>query len=674
MPKVLPKTPLPVAAWIVLCTFLNCAGWGLSALHELNLAGYSIAILGGLAAAALWWKRAGGGGFEGFKLQKLARRFRRPFALAFLILAAMSFLAGLLYAPVNYDSLAYRTPRMLNWLAEGRWYWIHTDFARVNTRTCGFEWLSVPFLVFTRTDRWVFLVNIASFLLLPGLVFSTMTRAGVKSRTAWHWMWILPAGYCYVLQAGGVSNDMFSAVYSLAAVDFALRARQSGRAGEAWLSVLAAALLTSAKASNLPLLLPWFIAFLAAWRAWLKRPLMLGALAVPAAACSFLPTIVLNRRYCGDWTGLSAEHITNMIGNCPAWVRLLNNSIVIFLGNIVPPIFPFASAWNRLADRLIPSGFASILQQHFEIGPAHWQLGDLAVEENSGVGFGVTMLLLTSLVAVAIHRRRRPETAAAPVDWLRRWVCITPWVGLAFMLSKLGFSSGTRYLAPFYPLVMMGLLCGSAQSELVRRKWWRACAVAGFGLAMLMVVVTPPRPLWPAGWVMSHYEAGLRASHLGARIFNVYSVYGARAEAFAAVRDSLPDDEKVVGMVTFDDPEASLWRPFGKRRIRHVIESDSASDLQSEGIRYVVVSKEKFSHLYNESFDAWLARMNGKVVSSFVLNLRAGSDPTEWVVVRLSPPDVTGGGKLSRAGASAGHSPATIKSSPPAVPDAKLPA
>ena len=124
----------------------------------------------------------------------------------------------------------------------------------------------------------------------------------------------------------------------------------------------------------------------------------------------------------------------------------------------------------------------------------------------------------------------------------------------------------------------------------------------------MLVVIEPARPLWPAGWLMNHYRDRLQSSHIGLRISKVYSVYATRAEAFAPVRDSLPPDQNVVGMVTFDDPETSMWRPFGKRRIRHVLEGDSAAFLQSEGIQYVLVSKVKFSQLFTEPFEAWLAR------------------------------------------------------------------
>src|SRR6185503_5750714 len=135
MPKSPPQAPLAVAGWIVLCAFLNCAGWLLSAVHQLNLAGYSILMLAGVAAVILWRKQALAGGWSGFRPAKLARRFRRPFPIAFLCLAALAFLGGAIHAPNNYDALAYRQPRILNWLAEGQWHWVHTEFQRLNTRT-----------------------------------------------------------------------------------------------------------------------------------------------------------------------------------------------------------------------------------------------------------------------------------------------------------------------------------------------------------------------------------------------------------------------------------------------------------------------------------------------------------------------------------------------------------
>jgi hypothetical protein len=175
--------PTAISIWVWFCAYLNCVGWTLSVLHQLNAAGYAVALLLGGVAFMAWWKQTSGRISPHISWRKLKRHFRRPFPLAFLILAAMAFLGGALYAPSNYDALAYRLPRILHWLAAGQWQWIHTDFNRLNTRGCDIEWVSAPFIVLLKTDRPLFLINFISFLLLPGLVFSLFTRLGVW--TAW---------------------------------------------------------------------------------------------------------------------------------------------------------------------------------------------------------------------------------------------------------------------------------------------------------------------------------------------------------------------------------------------------------------------------------------------------------------------------------------------------------
>ena len=96
----------------------------------------------------------------------------------------------------------------------------------MNIAATGFEWLSAPLLLFTRTNQFLFLINWASYLMLPGLIFSVFTRLQVRPRVAWWWMWLLASGWCYVLQASSDMNDSFAVIYALASVDFALRAQE----------------------------------------------------------------------------------------------------------------------------------------------------------------------------------------------------------------------------------------------------------------------------------------------------------------------------------------------------------------------------------------------------------------------------------------------------------------
>src|ERR1051325_3316437 len=107
-------------------------------------------------------------------------------------------------------------------------------------------------------------------------------------------MWIVPSRYSFLLQAGSAGNDTFPTVYALAAVDFGCRAWKSRSLNDLWLSGLAAALLVGAKASNLPLLLPWGLLILPLLPLLKNRPLATAAVMLVAALVSFLPTAVLN--------------------------------------------------------------------------------------------------------------------------------------------------------------------------------------------------------------------------------------------------------------------------------------------------------------------------------------------------------------------------------------------
>ena len=167
-----------VRAWILLSTLLVAGGWVLSALHQLNTAGYLTLFALALLAIGWQWRPVVTATREIYHREwpKIWRRRRRPLPFWFFALAVMSLASGLLYVPTNADSNGYRIPRVLHWLAAGQWHWIHTLDSRMNVANCGYEWLMAPLLLFTHTDRLLFLVNWVSYLLLPGLIFSVFGR------------------------------------------------------------------------------------------------------------------------------------------------------------------------------------------------------------------------------------------------------------------------------------------------------------------------------------------------------------------------------------------------------------------------------------------------------------------------------------------------------------------
>ncbi|HXB58709.1 MAG TPA: hypothetical protein VNU95_04055, partial [Candidatus Acidoferrales bacterium] len=343
--------------WLWASAFATLAGWILSAMGQLNRAGYAVAFVIFAVFIILRWRSLGFSS-EQFSLaiRKACRRFRRPLPFCFVALAVLVFVGGAMHPPANYTGLTYRAGRVLQWLSHEHWFWIHTTDYRMNDRACGIEWLSAPIMLFTNSTRGLFLLNFLPFLLLPGLIFSVFVRLGVRGRVARQWMWLLPSSYIFLLQAGGNANDTFPAVYAMAAVYFALRARNSRptseTVGDVWRSILAAALLTGAKASNLPLLLPWAIALLPSFPVLRTKIFGTALVVVVAAAVSFLPSAILNVQYLGDWSGLSIEREGMNMKN--PLVGIWGNSFLLVLDNFTPPLFPFATWWNNHALTVLP--------------------------------------------------------------------------------------------------------------------------------------------------------------------------------------------------------------------------------------------------------------------------------------------------------------------------------
>ena len=622
--------PGAVRIWVWICAYLNGAGWALSAVHQLTAAGYAVALLIGMAVLCAWKLKTSGAAFPRVRWRKYRCRFRRPFPLAFLILAAMAFLGGVLYAPSNYDALSYRIPRVLHWLAVGQWHWIHTIFPCLNTRSCGIEWVSAPVIALLKTARPLFLINMISFLLLPGLVFSVFTRLGVRRQVAWPWMWIVPTGYGLLLQAGSLGNDLFGATFALAAVDFALRAKVSRSAHDFFASVLAAAMMTSAKTGNLPLLLPWAVAIFPSIKLVFRWPLKTSAVCALAIFASALPTMVLNGKFCGDWSGEAPETVG--LKNDPAF-QAGANTVLLTIENFVPPVFPLAEKWNQTMERVIPPELGTRLQQTIMRPDCQLQLDEMQIEENAGLGFGVSILLLISVAATMfVKRRSRPTTAWA--TW-QTCVRLAPLVSLVALMTQSHRSIIGRLMVSYYALLLPPFLACAGHERLVKKGWWRAAVFAVLFMAAGLLIVSPARPLFPVLTILGKIQTRVPDSKLLSRVEEVYLVYRERPDAFAPVRAILPPDAGILGMVTSEDPETSLWYPFGSRRIEHVCPEDTAADLKRQGIKYVLARGGMFGESFGGSRDDWLKRMNAQVVWKIPLNLRASRGALDWYLVKL---------------------------------------
>ena len=153
-------------------------------------------------------------------------------------------------------------------------------------------------------------------------------------------------------------------------------------------------------------------------------------------------------------------------------------------------------------------------------------------------------------------------------------------------------------------------------------------------MAVPVLVLTPGRPLWPAQTVLSRLAARKPDQPLLKRALTVYTVYGGRSDPLAEVRTLLPQGLSVVGfMGTPDDIDMSLWRPFGSRRVEHILLSDSRDEIRRRQIQYAVVGGLNLEE-HNTSLEDWQKRTGAELVGSVMATTLASKGPHPWYVVR----------------------------------------
>lgn len=624
-----------VKIWLWASVFASVAGWTLSLFGQLNWIGY-LAIMGVGGFVLLQAVARGAIKFPSPRgcWPKLHQRCSRPFPLIFLALAILVLLGGLLYPPTNHTGLSYRIPRVLHWLGAGEWHWIYAPNHRMNTRACGIEWLSTPLLLFLKSDRGLFLLNFFPFLLLPGLTFSVLTRFGVRARVAWQWMWLLPTGHVFLLQAGSAGNDAYPAIYALAAVDFALRAWTSRRVTDLWHSLLAIALLNGAKASNLPLTLVWLVIVFPLWRLLRQQPLGTARIAALALIVSFLPTAALNVSHCGDWSGLSLERPGMNMKN--PFVGVGGNTVFLLLNNFCPPFFPLAGWWNQHILQHVPGFLLRPLLANFEEG-FHF-LWELPTEDWAGIGPGISLLLAVAAWWTLKGMRQRDNRASSRLGIsprLLRFAWWSPWIGLLAYCAKSGMVTPARLIAPYYPLLLPLLLVGAGQSVLVRTRGWRWLCSLVFLTAFAVLIVTPARPLWPAQTILKRAVAAQPDSRLLNRALTTYTVYSQRSDPHAEVRAQLPAGLQVIGFLGGpDDLEISFWRPYGTRRVEAIALEAPPEEIRQRKIEYAVVSG-LFLELQRATFAEWSARTRAELIAQTNVTLSVSIGPKPWYVVRF---------------------------------------
>lgn len=632
--------PFCLEIWLLYAATCSAAGWILSYFRILNPPAYLA--LHALFITSIWffYRTPLQKFFHLGTLHKIKARFfparrsyenslslRRLLPASFFLVAFLALLAGSIYSPNNFDALTYRLPRVLCWLQDNGWSWLHTINVRLNNRATGFEWLIAPQLSLLHTDRLLFLLNYFSFLLLPGLLFCLLRECRAQARTAWLWMWLFPTGYGYLLQSSSICNDAFATVYALSATTLGLRFSHHRKTRDLLFCLLSCALLTGAKASNLPLLLPVFLLLIFSWKSVLHAWRSILAITPPLVFASLIPVAYLNWKNCGDWTGTRLE-TSRFVST--AWIGIVGNFGQTLAQNFSPPVLPNARALDSALQSLLPSFIREPLRLDFE-GGFTFGLGELPTEA-SGLGFGVSLCLLVALIMSLNQWPLFWRTCNLPI----RFFLITGPLSLIWFFTKTAIAGISRVVLPYFPIALAFILAASNWPRLHRSRFFRLTVLLNLFLAILTIVIDPSRPLWPAQTVLSHSTSSPLIEKLRNRALSVYANYGSRSDVFASLRQLLPPNVSEIGFFNGgDDPISSLWKPYGSLIVREVTPKDNLASLQARGLHYIFAGERGLRENLPQTIEQWTTNLHASVVATTILYPAVSRGAEVWVLILI---------------------------------------
>jgi hypothetical protein len=350
-----------------------------------------------------------------------------------------------------------------------------------------------------------------------------------------------------------------------------------------------------------------------------------------AAGISFLPTAVLNQLRAGQWAG-DANHSTGVQISNPI-AGILGNTLQLGVNTILPPIFPSAQNWNSTVVPII-----------MEEWPVAWlksqfprlalDTRELAAEESAGLGSGIALLWTTLLLVYAISKRgvgmpragqRRPRLSLA-------WgILAAGLIAFGVFFAKLGSEGGPRLLTPYYPILLFAVLLFVGAKHPLRQRWWRLTTYAVSLIPIIVLIIQPARPLFPVSLVVRSLPRGGAIGSPSRRIISVYQTYQARADVLAPVRDLLPGSVREIGFIGMeDDPEPSLWQPFGQRTVRDIVNPMDVSSLPD----FVSVSESWLKEQTGQRLEDWAKVVGMERVGCVKITLKIRNGDQNWCVYR----------------------------------------
>ena len=613
--------------WIIWVAWSCAAGWGLSAFGALHTVGYLSSLPVLIIAGTLFWRQTAPPYPRHHTNAKWLRRLTSSYALtAWGVIAALVFIGAIAHAPSNYDGVNYRLPRLLFWLQENRWHWIEGLDHRQNVSGMGHEWMIAPFIAITRSDRALFLINFIPFLLLPGLFFSAARGMGMRLRVAKWWMWVWPMAYGITLQAGSIGNDLFPAALALASLAFASEAKRSRPALCLFFSALAAAAATGAKSTTLPLGLPlgiywcWVASSTLSPRDIIKVTFAAIPLAIP---CSFLPLAIACLHHTGHWSGDPCKRSGAQAKH--PFAGIIGNSIEIGCGLLQPPILPPSKKINKTIEEAVED---EPWYQWTKKGNPRFQFntgGEVPIEEYSGAGIGITLLLLTAVVLRQLDRKRHAN-ACSTLQWV---MLISTLVALLAFMSKMGTGGIARLSLPYLAISLLCLLFFFKRPPANRTLFGKSLQLIPALCLLPGLILNPNRPLLPMDALTNHPSIPPAYRQ---RIESVYQAYQNRSSILSPLLEKIPLRDSIGFAGGGNHSALGLFKPYGERKVLSLTRSNENS------ADWIVGTSEGIEKRMGVSLQAWEANNGYELVETKEIISLASIGPEKWYIYKRHQP------------------------------------
>jgi hypothetical protein len=323
----------------------------------------------------------------------------------------------------------------------------------------------------------------------------------------------------------------------------------------------------------------------------------------------------------------------------PFW-GIIGNIFAVAVQNLLPPLFPLASRWNHAMEKFIETDFG----RHFQSFESFGSLQRAPAEQNAGIGLGICLLVLTSIIAVRFYRGGRESVH--PIGLTSKLLIIAPWFVLLVFMAKVGVNQTARYLASYYPLLFPSLLRLQGYGVLVRQLWWQKFALGVSVVSILLLISSRQRPLFPAQTLVAALQHKWPNNSSLMSLKNSLSYHDQYSGSFETIVKQIPSTERVIGYAEkFGYNETILRKPFGSRSVLRVLSGDPLPRIRGAGIHYIVVDPTALTKPVI-TLDEWNKPYGGKIIMQSEIRGAPDARPETIYLIRL--PEVPQGASLDK--------------------------